>query len=133
MKLGYDEIEQKYGYYVTDSEGADTFCPFSSGGAKVECALYETSSTSTSYTTSPQYMIANNDCTMDYNLSDGQASGTNLHTIAVAVNDVIVDSCAGNVNLTGTIELNEGDKITFQFKTSNTSYRVSIKGSVTFY
>ena len=28
LKFGYDETEQKYGYYVTDSEGADTFHPF---------------------------------------------------------------------------------------------------------
>ena len=29
IKFGYNETEQKYGYYVTDSEGADTFNPFS--------------------------------------------------------------------------------------------------------
>ena len=29
LSFGYNETEQKYGYYVTDSEGADTFIPFS--------------------------------------------------------------------------------------------------------
>lgn len=31
IKFGYDSETEKYGYYVTDSEGADTFFPFSSG------------------------------------------------------------------------------------------------------
>ena len=35
LRFGYDETEQKYGYYVTDSEGADAFCPFSSGDWKM--------------------------------------------------------------------------------------------------
>ena len=35
LKFGYDETEQKYGYYVTDSEGADTFFPF-----KGECEKF---------------------------------------------------------------------------------------------
>ena len=31
LKFGYDVESEKYGYYVTDREGADTFFPFSGG------------------------------------------------------------------------------------------------------
>ena len=77
-------------------------------------------------------MIVNNDCTMDYELSDGQTNGATYHTIAIAVNDVIVDSCDGSKTLKGTKSLNAGDRVTLKIKTSNGS-RVGIKGSVSFY